>query len=437
MVDNAEQEYLYALVGYDTNGNIVSEEPAKPCIGDGTPMFPIHHWNCNGIDYTFSVILYSNESFSLGTLQLEGPFGTSYYEYLRPFELPCAQGENADWPYFNEAYSFDYANCANLGSSPNVLVIDNIPIAGVYPVDYYDRNGVQITTSTVYGLQKKNWRWPVQITIGNIAAPINFISTYPTTDNILNYLNTFSDVANLINQGIIEEEPYCSAGGGVTNYLETTIDDATKCFQNNTNSDTDPDNDVDVDTDGDIDIFDDYSAFINCLEAASGATTGNEQISQLMVSLIGYNESTIIQDLHKPNFYDQSGNWQYPTFSLNPGLHYIQMISNSGKILNYYKEIKNTQTTSQTMASFCDITIYEVPIIGNDYKLNFSTSANVEFKYKVYTSQSQLLYSEEYDLETGFNSSLPVEIEMGIPSGLIIHQFLFSDGSVKTVTTIK
>ncbi len=92
---------------------------------------------------------------------------------------------------------------------------------------------------------------------------------------------------------------------------------------------------------------------------------------------------------------------------------------------------------SSLQANQLNATVFEVPIKGNTFNIHFQTTANVEFAYELIDGQGQRLFTSRFKLKQGYDANVAIDPQLSLPNGLLVHRFVFADGSAKTITTIK
>lgn len=76
------------------------------------------------------------------------------------------------------------------------------------------------------------------------------------------------------------------------------------------------------------------------------------------------------------------------------------------------------------------------PDVGQGY-LVLNKAENLKFTYEFRDNSGVLLYSENFSLKKGQQWKHTVAPKNGIPSGTYINRFVFEDGSVLALQTIK
>ena len=90
---------------------------------------------------------------------------------------------------------------------------------------------------------------------------------------------------------------------------------------------------------------------------------------------------------------------------------------------------------------FLDVLLFPVPIQQNSISMNLSALAKIDFEYILYGPDLRVMHRQSFKLKKDYEGTYLVESGSpgtGIwPTGNYIHQFTFSDGSVKSYVTHK
>lgn len=77
--------------------------------------------------------------------------------------------------------------------------------------------------------------------------------------------------------------------------------------------------------------------------------------------------------------------------------------------------------------------------LNYDFKINIETPINVSIDYELWDNNGNKLWSQKFEVSktTDGPVTIPINPDIAIPSGALINKFIYSDGSVKTMNTIK
>lgn len=421
--DLSTHEYLYEILGYSESGTVVYDTGIQPTIGDGTPMILRKTWECDGFDYAYKIELYSLPDGGSGVISVVGP--GYVYEYLRPEDLPCGlPQDHPSYINFNIAHNLTSGWCSELGSfSPQVYEItNNDPSTGV---NYYDRFGYLIYTSNVYAVQKANWKWPSgSIYVDNISNVDDLIGA--NLDFIIDWINTHSNIA-----------------------LVSPLHPQLECFR------YDPLGPIDEDSESEFDcIMDGIAAlvaspsftisyegnYLGIMEITNNCyqTGGNSYLDALdIIDISDINNPVQVVSLGKDEFLDENGEFTIPNFTIDKGTHWVSGSYSDGRKINFFMHTNKKTLNTLNEAIFVNFAIAPVPIQGDHYTLIGNSSISTSAIYEVYNNAGEVIYKAELKLSPNETLKVPIQITPTIPTGNVIHRFVFEDGSIKTINTIK
>lgn len=429
LVESFQSEFLFTIDGLDINGNTVIHDEPRPSIGDGTPLMANKTWLCNGYDFAYNIVQYTDEGHTHANYALEDPGWV--YEYIRPNDLPCSPADQGFYDFVSK-HGLLPEYCGHLGE-PNWLdavLLENNTENGTI---YFDHDGVPITTPTVAAIQKRAYYWDNCSIFANNFTGVNTFMQYELSD-IVNFMNDYSNIDEQIADGCTDEELFCSFGGGTfDSFLSGSSDNNSliDCYLDNLNWNENPLDDSDYNGDDQIDIWDDYWWFANCDEGSEPIDLNGLQISELTER--GW-ENTLI--FNHADIYDTDGQWQLPNFVLNPGLYSILFDLPNKPFIQYYREVETPMTNSMNLANLIDASVFPVPIVENEFSLLLNASSKLKFEYRILNSTGDQIHSETMSLNQGFSGSVKIHTENPLNKGLNIHQFIFPDGSIKSLTSI-
>ena len=92
---------------------------------------------------------------------------------------------------------------------------------------------------------------------------------------------------------------------------------------------------------------------------------------------------------------------------------------------------------SMAMADLLGVNIYPVPIVGNAFTIDMTASDALNFTYEFRNGNGTLLYTQKFKLKKNQQWTHEVKPSQGVPNGNHINRFVFADGSVLSLQTIK
>ena len=126
------------------------------------------------------------------------------------------------------------------------------------------------------------------------------------------------------------------------------------------------------------------------------------------------------------------------TMNIKGGLYSVLIQDIDGNFVTLYKEIKDSENNSVTEdADFLVKNIFPVPIVKNEFSISLMASKDLDFIYKLYDLNMNLLYETKVEIKEGESSTISINPNETIPSGVLFNQFIFEDGSQSSVTTVK
>lgn len=429
VMNDKTSNHLASIVGLDSRGNILAQSeqrvisagsgvdaPEGP-VGGLPPGGPKCSWTCNGQDYAYTIFVY--ETISGGAIMTLEPAvdyldpsgaGVPYYRY---FDLSSmlAYCNNSSMAWMGYGPSFG-SNCS--GPYYNNDVIG--PLDGNSTV-YYDINGTRIW-GNVYGVRKGLGPWRGQNIYSNPMADwsqlcgLDFVSAMGIINNQSNLHDVPGNLPDLI----------CTPafGGGSTepngsdDCLDITLDDFF------------------INDEGDSVSWSFDQAYQAWLQALTdcwrdhnyhGAPVGI-QVGDLSLDNTGtsYNVNEVLSGAVSVN--------------LSPGLYNTGVSFSDGFYLPLMVEVPSSTSTT-TSANNLDVTVYPVPIVNNSFNLLLTAHADLQFSYQLTDAYGYTLHTENISLNKNTTLDKSINPEAALTHGLLVHRFIFQDGSVKNIMTFK
>lgn len=132
-----------------------------------------------------------------------------------------------------------------------------------------------------------------------------------------------------------------------------------------------------------------------------------------------------------------ASNFRSLTFTLNPGVHVATIACNDGSIRSFYFATKSKVNNTVEMKDFIGVNIFPNPIVGNDYMINLTSQISTSIIYEVLDLQGNALYRDRFLVKENSDVTPKIIFPSNIPSGVLVHRFVFPDGSWKSVLTTK
>ena len=425
--------YFVTVQGLNSSRVIIVEE--GPLAMNGEPSTMEGSWGCLGSKYGYKINNWVNPSNGNGTLMMDvvnKPDGTPYYEwmsstaYTQMENLSSVPGESVA-KYYGAYYPLDFEH--NNGGQ---LITLDVPQGS----GYTDANG-QALSGTIYGIQKRLGPWANQSSFGGIMA--NHLlgqsasgQTFEWAKNTLNANN--SNNANNVPDLTCNGTTFSPTGNGDGEIGDGDLPEEAEmfdpCIQNTIDyflEFGDPFGLIEFEYDGDCNSGSNSNG-TNGWNWPMSANAITFQLHALGSEPIKYTYDT---------FFNEQGAYIGDPIVLGKGLYTmtIQFSDNSFKV--YYFESKEKTTSNLTKADFLDVNIFAVPVVGNSFNMTLTATAKSDFIYELYDDNGNRLYSQNYRMEKNRTFTDLISVPSGIPSGILINKFKFTDGSEISIQTIK
>lgn len=122
------------------------------------------------------------------------------------------------------------------------------------------------------------------------------------------------------------------------------------------------------------------------------------------------------------------------------GLYTLSYLTKTGKYKSFIVEAKTNCVLTSQIKDFVSVNIFPVPFTGNTFSINIETPSDETFTYELWDNNGNKIHTQIISLTStsGTPFTIKVATRTEIPAGVtLINRFIFSDGSVKTLNTIK
>ena len=122
--------------------------------------------------------------------------------------------------------------------------------------------------------------------------------------------------------------------------------------------------------------------------------------------------------------------------SLSPGLYSFGFMFKEKGYWAAIKEVPVATNLSVTQADMVDVAVYPTPIVDDKFDVTVEAYATVKFDYELRDFTGELLENCNFVVHKDHKVTKKINGK-NIPQGNLVHRFVFEDGSVKTIQTIK
>lgn len=440
-LQDSNDRYYFTIKGTKSDNSTFIDGPHY------LPDFPVGgelgcHGICNGSMYAYSLDAYSNY-FTTDHAVLDnyykqlanGAVETRVYEYMTTSQLNAIYLDG----YLKDFYNLNNASGYDEQNGKVIQLTNNNPL-----IQYRDRNGLLISDPVVYGVQKTMGKWRGQLFM------IDWVNSYsdfcePDIQDMITKFNLHVGFSSY-------NEPYI--GTPVPNlecdqvsYAEFnhSLPDGNEYFDC-LNKIIDPQDEVGNFTQYISSIrecVDDYLEY--SFESNFDDPNTHNNYSYLwpkyIAKIILKNSDGEISpiELDYNALFNEKGEYIGSTFFTPSGLYEVILVGENSNTLTQLVELKKDVYNGFRMADFLNVILYPNPLIDNSYSIQLQTMDNeVSFIYKMFDANSNLRETESIAMDAGKNLTRSYSsFVSAYPNGLMVHQFIFSDGSVKTVTGLK
>jgi hypothetical protein len=374
-VDYPEYEFMLEVQAINLNQGIIFSEGPFAVYGDGTPFVPALRWVCNGTTYAWAIQQYAHPSGVGCTYQLQST-GAGVDAFGQSIPLYRYMSEQAFYQAIGSA-SF----CAYHG-----LQLDNLNPYWVIQFNtedissnVFDSDGYPLSGSVV-GVQKTLGPWQDAGVVTTSVLGHTWSSVaFETTDYAAQLLNTYSNMGDLLSDGVISELLTCAPAFGlepandIPGLEETEIDPLyMDCL------DTVMNGPIDMDGDDDTDIYDDMLQYEDCV---NNGQTGDWQ--WISVNLIKEEGELNVVTFDKEDIIDASGQLHLPSFIMEPGLHEVVWGNQSNEIFRLVIENKVKLENTMSESALVNPLVYPVPHVSDHFTIHIESGVTTKISYEL------------------------------------------------------
>ncbi|MBI4646079.1 MAG: hypothetical protein HY738_05635 [Bacteroidia bacterium] len=131
-----------------------------------------------------------------------------------------------------------------------------------------------------------------------------------------------------------------------------------------------------------------------------------------------------------------NGEWKGPEFTLNKSLYSVGIVLKNGKYIPHVFETAAVVQNKNELANMLDINVFPNPLIDKKFNINFKAKATLKVEYRLKGFYGNELHRQTFVIHKDQDITHVIN-RNNIPTGLLYHQFLFEDGSQKSLQTIK
>lgn len=425
--------YFVKVVGQNAqNVTIVEEGPLQLCVGC-TSATKSCSWGCIGKTYAYGLDLWVAPSGGNSWLQFTSiqpsPGGAYqyYYEWI----------DGSNWP--PSGVSATYYGLSNFSYSSN----DNriIRMLNVQPNNglFYDKNGYECQ-GVVYGIRKQLGEW--ESTGANLQSNI-------ITGGQSNCTQNFNWAKNKVNSNSTQFTNYnvnlLSCDGneflpGSTNPFPNENPIATDfvpCIEVFEDAFTGPEGNLYVVLSQTGDLCNDYSSPTNPNPVQNVAFTWPDNVIAFSFKPLKPTVGNEMFELKEDDLFNQEGEFVGPPLSFQRGLYNVGIQFTDNSYSSVFFERDEIISSNLTQEDFLNVSIFPVPIVDNSFNMNLMATAKLNFTYQLYDSNGNLLFEKDYLIEKDREANDEIVVEGGIPNGVLVNKFIFTDGSELNIQTIK
>jgi hypothetical protein len=416
-----------------------------PCEKPGGGSELGNVWWCNGSTYAWEIQQWYglsngnpvNSTFSVKPASASVSSGnptivTPYYQYFSPTQFQAFQnsivGPSGN-SYINGVNYTDYyqigdelVNGTFNGSNSGPGAMIQLVKLNYDPLHLKkDMNGNNITgVQYVYGIAKGLGPWGGSCNVSGASWGTTPVTTYTQSVGV----NSIQWAMNLINTDAQSDPNNClkpdltcsSAGGTGPSSVGPSWDD--------------------YELPSDIIHYHSIDSIIGVLLGTEVPDLWDEYYSIKFTKVSGIKDE--IFNLKIADLFDENGDLIDIPINLQKGLYSILIQFSDGDFITLLKEVSDGEDNIPvTDANFLSKTIFPVPIVENSFSISFSATKDLNFEYNLYDFNMNLIYKTKVNIGAGESTTIVINPDVEIPSGILLNKFIFEDNSQSSVLTVK
>ncbi|MDI9340555.1 MAG: hypothetical protein QM534_08280 [Sediminibacterium sp.] len=425
-------KHYFSVRGLDATGKEVVSQPAGM---NGTPWDQPCKWWCVGNTYAYGLNLWVHPNGGTSRVQMAeapAPAGAPYhYQWVSATQWPAfVQSQN---PLY---YGLTDFNLLSSGNAGKLIHMTDVPESEAV----HDANNNAVW-GHFYGVRKYYgpWKDDYDACVSNDLASgdENCIQNFGWAKGMINNSAPISTPLTCNGTSGGDHDANTPIGvGTIAQSFEPCLDFYNNGWNSGDNNDS-------------ILTFEEWSNIYqmityleNCTQAAGNSTGSPFSWPENIINITfqPYDNSPLPNTpvvFNKASLTDGKGNIVNTTYTIPKGLIHIGVQYKDGSYGQSFGINKAAVTTVINQATFLKATIAPTPVQGNSFNLNLTSNANLSFTYMLYDGYGNGLFRKAYTTSKGQNLSEVINVPNGIPSGLLINKFVFSDGSQLTINSVK
>ena len=418
-------DLFITVTGTGANGDIIVEEGPVPICTGCPSTYNACQWKCVGSNYAYSITLSVDDNGQNGLLTVAPTSNGAvpYYEYMSPTQF--ADLDASDLSFYNVS-SWNY-----LANPVKIVKLTGVPTG-----TYSNAQNSPITSSTVYGVQKFIGPWVSSY--ANMSSPTN-LSEADCNQNfgwalsqIFEPSGTPSLTCNGSSGGTSGGNPPPSSGEiELPEPFEPCIDAFDEYLIVNS-----------------FEPFPDQlftlgwwyvgaQELFDCISGVNNSPSWPEEIAYITIAPYGNSGNEVV--LSEATVYSPNGEFIGPKLDFLKGLYWTTIQFTNCAHRTIFFEALGDFTSAMQQADFLDVTVFPVPIIGDEFNIHLQATATVKFEYFLYDFDGNTLFRRKYVLHKDHEVTRLISPSGNtvIPNGQLVNKFVFEDGSEIVFQTIK
>jgi len=429
--------YFAQIEGYSKTNVKLWEEPIKAIAVDAppidfacqgcTPYFQACSWICNGTNYAWKIQQYKHPDTDISHFILGQAY--DYFDDINQITIPYYYylpiSAISSFPYdptnINITSPFNTNTSSGLFCSPN-----NTPLSGV-----------------VFGVAKDlgPWKDGYVSTSGGQPLLLGLNACFDYRISMINLMNSYADFTNSVGNSSLPNplDPlschpsFCDVDINVGSTGGQDLTDIEHCRLLNLQ--------FDVCNEGEVAPDDCDGGYIAMMDALFDCDVDllptKPGIAHVTITDLNGEWGINTTGSIRINFNEEKGEWEAP--NLPKSLYSIGVLFNDGQYLPLVKEFSftNQKPKERERANFLEAKVIPVPIVDNYFEMRLKAEERLRFHYELFDTYGNKLHERDFVMQKNEEMTTLINPNTTIPTGLVMHRFIFMDGSFKTVETIK